>query len=352
MGIVTGLVKTYGKSLIVRYAFYYPMVNYWKPEAFHGSGKKKDYFEGWYIKSVDKREENAYALIPGISLSADPAKSHAFVMLFDARGHRMFYYRYPLDEFKASNDKFEVTIGNNFFSLEKARLDLDDGQHRVVGELQFSDIHPWPVTALSPGVMGWYAFVPRMECYHGVLSFDHDITGSISIDGQTVDFGGGKGYLEKDWGASMPSSWIWLQTNHFDEDGVSLFGSIAKIPWLGNYFTGFIFGLYLRGRLYSFTTYGGAKIRALSVTKDKISARIENNKYALEIAAARSEGVDLPAPALGEMTAKVNESLKSVIEVRLFEKEKGGVELIFSDAGRNAGLEFVGNIDELLKGLK
>ena len=75
--------------------------------------------------------------------------------------------------------------------------------------------------------------------------------------------------MEKDWGSSMPSSWIWMQTNHFDEEEVSLFGSVAKIPWLRSYFTGYIFGFYYKGHLYRFTTYTGTKIEKLSCFREK-----------------------------------------------------------------------------------
>lgn len=47
------------------------MTNLWKPEIFQGRGKKKDYFEGWYFKLIDKIEKTAYSIIPGISLSGD-----------------------------------------------------------------------------------------------------------------------------------------------------------------------------------------------------------------------------------------------------------------------------------------
>ncbi len=150
----------------------------------------------------------------------------------------------------------------------------------------------------------------------------------------------------------MPSSWIWMQTNHFDREGVSLSGSIAKIPWFGSYFTGYIFGFLYDKKLYKFTAYsGGAKVTLLDVTADNTRIRLENKTYRLDIDADRSKGVDLPAPKLGEMTAKVNESLNSSINVDLLKKKGSGTELIYSGGtGRNAGLEFVGNITELIKG--
>ena len=328
------------------------MSNIWRPEAFQGEGKKKNYFEGWYFKSVDKSENRAIVIIPGISLAADPSVSHAFIMVIDARARLMHYFKYPVSDFSADRKKFEVSIGKSFFSLRDLHLDVSDGGNTIKAEMSFKDIHPWPISLLSPGVMGWYRFVPMMECYHGVLSFDHDIEGYISIDGDKRDLSGGKGYIEKDWGASMPSSWIWMQTNHFDEENVSLSGSIAKIPWLGSYFTGYIFGLWHHGHLYKFTTYAGAKVDKLQVSSEGIEIAIETHEYYLEIVADRREGVDIPAPSLGEMTSKVNETLDSHIGIKLYKKKRNGRDLVFSGIGRNAGLEFVGDVRELVLGLK
>jgi hypothetical protein len=131
-----------------------------------------------------------------------------------------------------------------------------------------------------------------------------------------------------------------------------LTGSIAKIPWLGHFFTGFIFGLYLTGRLYRFTTYTGAKISRIDLSNERLAIAMEDRKYRLEITADRAEGVSLPAPSLGEMTARVNESLRSSIQVDLYRKSAGRTERIFSGTGRNAGLEIAGNVAELLRGLK
>lgn len=301
---------------------------------------------------VDSSEKSAYAVIPGVSISKDPSKSHAFVMFLDARAQRMRYFRYPLDGLKASDKKFELTIGGSFFSTDGISLNIEQGEDLITAHISFREAYSWPVKLLSPGVMGWYAFVPGMECYHGILSMDHSIEGFIEVNGIRTYFTGGRGYIEKDWGVSMPSSWIWMQTNHFDREGISLSGSIAKIPWFGSYFTGYIFGFLYNKKLYKFSTYSGAKVTLLDVTADNIRIRLENKEYRLDIDADRSEGVDLPAPKMGEMTAKVNESLSSSINVTLLKKKGSGNELIYSGTGRNAGLEFMGDIAELKKGLK
>lgn len=326
------------------------MLDTWKPGIYHGRKKKKDFFEGWYFKMVDSTESNAYAVIPGVSISLDSLRSHAFIMFLDARAHRMYYFRYPLSDLKASEKDFELTIGESSFSIVDMKLNLEKGENRITAHICFTDTYPWPVKLLSPGVMGWYAFVPGMECYHGILSMDHSIEGFVEINGIKINLTGGRGYIEKDWGVSMPSSWIWMQTNHFDKKGVSLSGSIAKIPWFGNYFTGYIFGLLYDKKLYEFTTYSGAKVTELDVTDNNIRIRLENNAYILDIDSDRSEGLELPVPRLGEMTGKVNESLRSSINVALLRKNDHCT--IYLGTGRNAGLEFVGDVAELIKGLK
>ncbi|HQX75510.1 MAG TPA: hypothetical protein PL074_04330, partial [Thermoflexales bacterium] len=64
----------------------------------------------------------------------------------------------------------------------------------------------------------------------------------------------------------------------------------------------------------------------------------------------REKGADLPAPQLGEMTSKVNESLRSALNIQLTDKTASAV--IYAGCGRNAGLEFVGNVADMLAGLR
>ena len=141
-----------------------------------------------------------------------------------------------------------------------------------------------------------------------------------------------------------------MQTNHFDEPEASFFGSIAKIPWMGSYFTGYLFGWYYKGGIYRFTTYTGAKVIGLSVNDDTITFKAEDAKYSVSIRGVRAKGAELLAPKEGEMTTKINETLNSKIDLEFYDKRKNV--LIFSGRSNNAGLEYVGNINELLQGFK
>lgn len=78
--------------------------------------------------------------------------------------------------------------------------------------------------------MGWYSYVPLMECKHGIVSVNHYLKGKIRINGNSIDLSEGKGYIEKDWGTSFPEVWIWIQSNNFTNPETSFTFSLAKIP--------------------------------------------------------------------------------------------------------------------------
>lgn len=310
----------------------------WYPDEFHGWGRTKRYFEGWYFKVVSPDEQQALAFIPGISMGADGVR-HAFVQVMDGKRCQAQYHRFSAGDFKPANRHFEVSVGGSVFSGEKLKLDLPD----LSGEISFSDKTPWPKMLGAPGIMGWYSFVPFMECFHGIVSMNHVLEGALKIGNAAVDFSGGKGYIEKDWGRSFPRAYVWMQTNHFDtHDRASLMASVAHIPWLGSYFIGFISGFWLDGRLFRFATYTGAR-KYLKISDEQVELIFRNPKTELRLLARQAAGTALHSPISGEMTGKINESLQAVVRVELLQNGRR----IFEGNGRNAGLEVAGDVEIL-----
>ncbi len=334
-------------------------VNLFRPGAYHGyrrDGHHRNgpYFEGWYYKLVDADGANRFAVIPGVFLGQGGADSHAFVQTLDGVNGRSRYHRYPLDAFRAHPAQFAFEIGRNFFSCTELALNLDADGQRTTGALRFDGLIGWPVTWRSPGIMGWYAYVPFMECYHGVLGFDHAIRGLLAVDGRTVDFDGGRGYIEKDWGQAFPRAYVWMQSNHFAQAGVCLTASVAQIPWLGAAFRGFIVGLWLQGRLYRFATYTGAAIDRLEVTPERVLCVLRGPDTVnpggpplrFEISAHRGEApaATLHAPYRTAMIQRALESLTARIDVRLVGAH-GSV--LFEGTGLYSGLEYGGSLDAI-----
>ncbi|MFZ1707104.1 MAG: tocopherol cyclase family protein [Anaerolineae bacterium] len=329
----------------------------WRPALYHGRGKQPPFFEGWYFKLVDAGEQHRYAVIPGVFIGREPGASHAFVQTLEGATGRTAYHRYPFEAFQAARDEFDIRVGPNRFRADRIELDIDRPEGRMAGELRFAGGAPWPVTLTSPGIMGPYTFAPFMECYHGVLSFDHSIAGSLSIDGAARDFTGGRGYIEKDWGQAFPKAWIWMQSNHFGEAavGACLTASVAIIPWLRGAFPGFIVGLRHGGQLYRFATYTGAVIERLDLADTHVTWHMtgrtgpRHTPHRLEIVAWRAEGGLLHSPERVVMLQRVLESLTARIDVRLLALTGGQEGVIFERTGRHAGLEIVGPIQEIQK---
>ena len=247
----------------------------WNPVQFQGAGKKSRYFEGWYFKNVSGNDEHIWSIIPGISI-VDKSNKHAFIQLINGKTAETWYVKFPIEDFSYSQKRFEVAIGKNQFSYDGFQLDINTDEIKAKGTISFHNLVPLKSTFFNPGIMGWYSFVPFMECYHGLVSMNHDLEGGLTINNQLADFSEGKGYSEKDWGRSMPSAWIWMQTNHFEQDGVSLMLSVAKIPWLGNSFTGFLCVLLLDGKIHRFATYTGAKLDQLEIGDETVSVEVRD----------------------------------------------------------------------------
>ncbi len=331
----------------------------WEPGAYHGRGTDRVYFEGWYVKLVNQDFSERWAIIPGVFNHPDPERAHAFIQVLNGKTSQVEYHRFPQKDFFASRSKFEVQIGSNHFSEAGCVLDIESEPQTIQGKVEFGNPRPWPVRLLSPGVMGPFGLVPFMQTYHGVLSLDHYLGGSFSINHHPVSFAGGRGYLEKDWGSTFPRAYIWAQTNHFSKPGVSLTASVATIPWFGNWFRGFLVGLLVDGRLYRFATYLGSKIINISLSDHDIFWVLEGNgrsdpvsnypRYRLELRAERGNGGLLSSPELDGMTPRILESLTASIEVKLTGCNHQGQpeEDIYLGKGDCAGLEVAGSVADI-----
>jgi hypothetical protein len=318
------------------------------PAWYQGHDKRAPYFEGWYYKLIDSTEQHRLAVIPGIFKGTEPASSHAFVQVLDGMSGEATYHEYPPQAFQAAKQGLDVEVGPNRFTLHTVTLGIDAPRRSVKGTLSLSDLIPWPSTVTSPGVMGFFAWIPFLQTYHGVVSLDHVIEGSLTFEGETIDFSDGRGYIEKDWGRSFPEAWVWMQTNHFDMPGTSLTASIAVIPLLGFSLRGLIVGLWHGGELYRFATYTGAKIDDLTVNDEEVRATISDSDHRLEIEARRAGGGVLRGPTGLDMGGRVPESLRATVTIRLSALSRAGLHQLFEGTGRNAGLEVVGEVSKLL----
>ncbi len=312
-----------------------------RPWAFQGSLSRRNYFEGWYFKHVSADKQQVWSFIPGISISS--GGRHSFIQVLNGMTAESQVYEYAVEDFFASGKELNVQIEKSRFSKEGIRLELKNSSRKISGDLSYSHMEEYPSSVSKPGIMGWYSFVPFMECKHGVVSMYHKLSGGLHINETFVDFKDGTGYIEKDWGTSFPESWVWLHCNTFDSSHTSFTFSVAKIPWLGSYFIGFISYLKLEDRFINLSTWSNARIEKLSYSGKVLHVRLSNKKYRLEIEALNKQAGLLKAPELGSMTRIIKESVDATVELKLSDPSGN---ILFHDKGSRAGMELIDKILE------
>ncbi len=318
----------------------YDLKKLWNPSWFQGNRKQSNYFEGWYLKVVNSDRSQAWAFIPGISIHAgDP---HAFIQLINGTTGETWYFRYPVNAFHYSRNSFHVRIGESFFSDQGMQLNIQHRSMDISGEICFHDIQPLTASLKRPGIMGWYRYMPFMECYHGVVSLNHTLSGKLNMNGRDVLFDKGKGYIEKDWGSSMPKAWIWMQSNHFEQPDASFMLSVADIPWMGKSFEGFLGFLLIKKEPMVFATYTGARIIRLEKQHQSVSITVKTKQWLLHIHGTKQPGLQaggaLKAPVSGGMNRIIHESMHASLHVKVTD-HFGNIH--FEDTGTRAGLEIV-----------
>jgi tocopherol cyclase len=319
-----------------------------RPELFQGARKRKSYFEGWYFKQVSADTSEAWAFIPGVSMNADGSSRTAFIQAIDGARGLTRWYPFAFEDFSWQPGRLELAIGPNRFSTQGISVDLDGPDGKLSADLRYGTFSPFPSRPWMPGIMGPYSFVPFMECRHGLVSMDHTVDGWVQVDGRRFSMDNGRGYIEKDWGSSMPSSWIWTQSNQFPTPGDSLMFSLANIPWMGSHFPGFLCAARLseggkQRQVQVWATWNGSRIDALRADDSTVSLVIAGKDERLSLELGRRRGGLLLAPVAGAMERRIAESIDSTMSVRLERKGK----LVYEALAPKAGLETVGNLAEL-----
>ncbi len=311
------------------------------PDLYHGR-LSKNYFEGWYFKLVDSQMNNVFAFIPGVFYSPTGEYDHSFIQVVDGMKKIYQYERFKTNDFSAARDIFLVNVGGSSFGRSGLDLKLDGKGAQIKGRLDFSNHLDWPDSFLNPGSMGFYNYIPKMQCYAQVCAMDFDLNGSLEINGQSFDFRGGKGYIEKNWGSAFPYSWIWIQCNNFRKAHTSLSCSLAHIPFPVSSFRGFLVGLYVGNTFYEFTTMNRSKAEVIQKGTDVVM-HLKNRHHSLTIdCETNSEDfILLNGPRGDQMVPLVQENLQGKVAVIL--RENVGGKIIYEDSSQCAGVEYGGD---------
>lgn len=268
----------------------------------------KRYFEGWYFKHQIGGQ--VIAFIPGINLGSD-GKKKGFIQVIS--NENSYSVDFPYEGCTFNSRKCYVKIGANIFSKKGIKVNLHTPDIQITGKIKYGHLE-----GIKYCIMGYYRYLPFMECKHEVISMKHSLRGYLNVFDKKLEVTGGRGYIEKDWGHSFPSRYIWLQCNRFLGESGSLMLSIAQIPYMGFGFLGCICVIHYKEQEYRFTTYLGVKIKKATETeiylkqgKSKLIIFLDHEKLQeennVEPQDKRKFGYQLNAPVLGEMNRPIKE---------------------------------------------
>lgn len=246
------------------------------------------YFKGYYFKCQTGAETIAF--IP--ALHHDGKESSASLQIITNDNA----YVIPYSQIRFGKNKFEIRIGPNYFSKKGIYLDIDSKECKIRGTLKFGKFQK-----IKYSIMGFFEYVPYMQCKHSIISMQHSITGKINLNNNNYNFNNGVGYIEGDSGRSFPKEYIWTQC-HWKNNSIML--SVAHIPLCGFHFTGIIGIIMIAGREYRIATYLGAKIISISNT----TVVIRQGNYTLSARLIESRNQCLNAPVNGKMIRTIHES--------------------------------------------
>ncbi|MCK9170137.1 MAG: hypothetical protein M0P01_06945 [Treponema sp.] len=304
------------------------------PMPFQGNLHKRTYFEGWYLKHVSKDKSCVLSFIPGVSLTPDDRC--CFIQVIDGISGKTWYIKYPLETFQWNRDIFFVSAGTSTFSLDGCSINIDESDLKITGTLHYSGMQCYPRTPAHPGIMGWFSFIPRLECRHDVLSMNHTVSGTLQINGNSLDFTEGSGYIEKDWGWNFPSSYIWIQCNNFDEQETSFMMAVARVPiglFAGKGILGFLGFLQTGKKVRTFGTWNKWTIQSCVFPgTGEGTVMLTDGHERIDCHVKSSSGGILKAPAKGAMSQIVKESINASLSVRITEKN-GAVILLEGHPG-------------------
>ncbi len=258
----------------------------------------RKFFEGFYYK----HQANGRTL----ALIAGKAEDCAFIQIItDSSSYNINFHS---SEYKKSD---KIFIKGNEFSNSGIKININEDEIQIKGELQYSSLMP-----IQYDIMGPFKFFP-MECRHIVISMKHNVMGNIVLNGEKFDFDNGMGYIEGDSGYSFPKTYSWIQSNEFEEN-ISIMASVALIPFMGFHFWGCICVLMMNGKEYRLATYKGARILRNEFGKIEIS----QGKFNLKISVNQKRADELSAPQSGKMDRKIKESASCPAELLFTENDR------------------------------
>jgi tocopherol cyclase len=221
---------------------------------FHKAKKNKSYFEAWYFKHQCR--QGMVAVIPGFRQDENGDQSAFIQVITDQESHLISY---PAFMFQADRERMTIQIANNIFTPKGIAVHVHQGDFSLSGTLRYREF-------LSPKKESTSSLHrnARMPYHHQAISMFHRLSGVLEIRGQAINFQGGIGYVEQDWGTALPESYVWTQCSGFAQEDSCVIASVEEAPYWGGRRLSGECSIYYQNTEYRLDTNRGAKVHRWS----------------------------------------------------------------------------------------
>lgn len=301
---------------------------------------EKVYFEDWYLKIVDAKNES----VLGITIHLDRVneKNEGMLQLVYDTGVDRKKFSSPIQDIKS--DKEELLFGENKIGAKSFSVNIKNEDMVLEGDLVINEVIDLNQSFLKPGLMGPYKHIPMQEFYEEVLALHGIITGELYINGEKLDLNAGRYYLQKQWGSRFPNIWLWAQCSGCEKKkDLSLAVGIARLKVLFNYYTAFAIPIYYDDQVEIFSNYNGGHIAKLYRYKG----------YVHLIITQKDKMLDLKIYGRDEMeciSSKVIHGIRDVYEcdrVKMEIKITQNGNILLEDTSLECSIEMGGNTSKL-----
>ena len=293
--------------------------------------RRKGSFEGWYLKH--QKEGRCICLIPAVHVDSYGWVTASIQVITE---NRSSLFTFPEEAFQMRSNDPCVKIGRNLFCRHGISVALANDEISVRGKLFYG-----PLITPERDIMGPFRLLPKMQCSHGVVSLGHELRGTLRINGESVCFDRGTGYVETDRGRSFPPTYLWTQCNLTHWPVSCVMTAIAEIPYMSLNFLGCICSVYYKGREYRLATYNGVRILAYS----KGEVHLRQGKLDLHIWRLDERAHPLLAPKHGSMRRFIHESPACKVRYRFMIGER----VLFDHISTHASYEYSNEKENRMK---
>ncbi len=191
------------------------------PNGVHALGDSP-HFEGWYYRAFDPDSEESWVLIAAYWIN-EALEGHAFVELVHhptGKIYKQTFRDVNITQIQNERGRFALKLGELGLFGDRIRGQIfTDMDELVTLDLAVDGCARWgaPNDENNRWTMGWATEIPGVPLRWHVNHLKAFMSGSIRTPETEWTLDSVPLHQEKNWGRAFPTTWIWLQSNHFQD---------------------------------------------------------------------------------------------------------------------------------------